>query len=421
MGETRTATGEAVVTSEVGSRRLRLASPTTAGILGAVTLSLVISVIPLAGLAHKFTTEVFGPTVVGLAFGLVGVVVAARQPRQPMGWLLMSIGGFFAVAIDASFYSLLDYRMHHGTLPLGAVAVLLLPSWAPTILLLGLTILLFPDGLLPSRRWRWVLWPYLALGGLLFLGAVFIAAQVIVEHRIHIDSSGNLTALSGSAPAYRWWNTAQALVLPALLLSWASWLVLLFVRFRRSTGERHEQLKWLAGGAGCCIVSLPVLLFSGSSWSSVLAKVLGGAALLGITALPISIGIGVLKYRLYEIDRVVSRTLSYAIVTGIVIGVYVGIVTLVTRVLGFSSPVAVAASTLAALALFNPVRVRVQHVVDRRFNRAHYDAEATVAAFRTRLRDAVDLETVRSELLEFVNRSVEPAHASVWIRPHKSD
>ncbi len=115
----------------------------------------------------------------------------------------------------------------------------------------------------------------------------------------------------------------------------------------------------------------------------------------GIAAFPISIGVAILKYQLYDIDRVVSRTLAYAIVTGIVVGVYVGIVTLVTRVLGFSSPVAVAASTLAAVALFNPLRVRIQRVVDRRFNRARYDAEATVASFTARLRDAVDLETVR--------------------------
>ncbi len=122
-----------------------------------------------------------------------------------------------------------------------------------------------------------------------------------------------------------------------------------------------------------------------------------------------------------DLDRLISRTLSYAIVTGLVVGVYVGVITLVTRVLGFSSPVAVAASTLAAVALFNPARVRIQRVVDRRFNRARYDAEATIASFTARLRDAVDVEKVRSELLEVVNRAVEPAHATVWIRQHKSD
>jgi len=173
------------------------------------------------------------------------------------------------------------------------------------------------------------------------------------------------------------------------------------------------------GGAGCCIISLPLLFASGNS-SSAIDTVLSGVALLGLAALPICIGVGILKFRLYEIDRLISRTLSYAIVTGVVIGMYIGIITLVTRVLGFSSPIAVAASTLAAVALFNPLRHRVQRIVDRRFNRARYDAEATVATFTARLRDAVDLETVRTELLEVVNRAVEPAHVSLWIRRRDS-
>jgi hypothetical protein len=126
--------------------------------------------------------------------------------------------------------------------------------------------------------------------------------------------------------------------------------------------------------------------------------------------------VGILKYRLYDIDRLISRTISYALLTGLLAAVFVGIVVLATDVLPFSSPVGVAASTLAAAGLFNPLRKRVQHAVDRRFNRARYDAEATVAAFTMRLRDAVDLDTVRSELLHAVDRAVEPAHASVWLR-----
>jgi hypothetical protein len=137
----------------------------------------------------------------------------------------------------------------------------------------------------------------------------------------------------------------------------------------------------------------------------------------GIAALPISIGVGILRYRLYEIDRLISRTLSYAILTGLLVGVFVGIVALATDVLPFSSPVAVAASTLAAAALFNPLRRRVQHAVDRRFNRSRYDAEEIVTAFAARLRDAVDLDTVRQELLRAVDGAVQPAHASVWLRP----
>jgi hypothetical protein len=396
-----------------------LASPTTAVVLSALVVALIVADFPLAHLVHKSTESGLGEAVVALAFGLVGLLVAWRQPSHPMGWLLLGVALFLLLDVDASNYSVLDYRMHHGTLPLGAVAVLLQPSWAPAVALLGLTILLFPDGRLPSRHWKWVLWPYLVLGGLWVVGALVIAARVIIEHRVHIDSSGNLTVLNNTTSAYEWWNITQNAFFLVLVLSWLSWLVLQVVSFRRSTGERHEQLKWLMGGAGVCVVSLP-LLFATQNSSSTFVKVLSGVALLGLAGLPVSIGVGILKYRLYEIDRFVSRTLSYAIVSGVVVGVYVGLITLVTRVLGFSSPVAVAASTLAAVALFNPLRHRVQRVVDRRFNRARYDAEATVAAFTARLRDAVDLETVRTELLEIVNRAVEPAHASVWIRRRDS-
>lgn len=148
------------------------------------------------------------------------------------------------------------------------------------------------------------------------------------------------------------------------------------------------------------------LILSNSSGG--FGKVVWHVAFFGIAAFPISIGVAMLKYRLYDIDRLVSRTLAYAIVTSLVVGVYVGVITLVTRVLGFSSPVAIAASTLAAVALFNPLRVRVQRIVDRRFNRARHNAEATVASFTARPRDDVDLDTVRGELLEVVTRAVEP-------------
>ncbi len=136
---------------------------------------------------------------------------------------------------------------------------------------------------------------------------------------------------------------------------------------------------------------------------------------IGLAALPVGIGVGILKYRLYDIDRIISRTLAYAIVTGLLVGVYAGLVLLATRVLPLSSPVAVAASTLAAAALFSPLRRRVQRAVDRRFNRARYDADQTVAAFGARLKDAVDLDTVRDDLAGAVHQALEPAHVSVWI------
>ena len=159
---------------------------------------------------------------------------------------------------------------------------------------------------------------------------------------------------------------------------------------------------------------LPGTLAPNSRWATGL---IGNASSLLILALPVCMGVAILRYRLYDIDRLISRTLSYLIITGLLVGVFVGIVVVATDVLPFSSPVAVAASTLAAAALFNPLRLRVQRLVDRRFNRARYDAEAIVSAFTLRLRDAVDLETVRRELLAAVDGAVQPAYASVWIRP----
>ena len=198
-----------------------------------------------------------------------------------------------------------------------------------------------------------------------------------------------------------------------------SWVVYQVRNYRRSSGERRQQLKWVGAGAMIAVVSLTIGLFFSQSTHGV-GNVVWMLTRVGIAAFPISLGVAMLKYRLFEIDRLISRTLAYAVVTSLVVGMYAGIITLTTKALGFRTPIAVAASTLAAVALFNPLRHRVQRLVDRRFNRARYDAVATVAAFTARLRDAVDLETVRSELLEVVNQAVEPAHASVWIRQRGS-
>ncbi len=190
---------------------------------------------------------------------------------------------------------------------------------------------------------------------------------------------------------------------------WAA--VLAVRRFRRATGQEREQFKWLAASALLLLVTFPIAAALNSS-------AYGGIPFsVALVALPVSVGLAVLRYRLYELDRLISRTISYAILTGLLVAVFVGIVALATHVLPFSSPVAVAASTLAAAALFNPLRRRIQHAVDRRFNRARYDAEAIVATFTLGLRDAVDLDTIRTELLRAVDGAVQPAHASVWLRP----
>jgi hypothetical protein len=303
-------------------------------------------------------------------------------------------------------------------LPLGPLAAFLAPNWIPLIVLLPLPIALFPDGRFPSRRWRATLWAYLSLV-VVWLGLLAVwQADGLFFRPIRVDTTGEVVILSHQPPnsVWHWLNVvAGVLLLPYIALSIA-WVGRQVAAYRRATGESRQQLKWLMGGGAVVILGFSLSIFLSGQKAPIWQLVSDGGTF-GLAVLPISIGVGILKYRLYEIDRLISRTLSYLIITGLLVGVFVGIVVLATDVLPFSSPVGVAASTLAAAALFNPLRLRVQRLVDRRFNRARYDAEAIVTAFTLRLRDAVDLDTVRGELLQAVNGAVQPAHASVWIRP----
>jgi hypothetical protein len=238
---------------------------------------------------------------------------------------------------------------------------------------------------------------------------------------IRINLAGNPVSLNHLVGVPALLNSASTiLVLPAAVF-WLIWVGRLVFSYRRARGEYRLQLRWLLGGAATTTISALVIVAVSSlqtSTASVTVKdVVGFLLAVGLAALPLGMGVGILKYRLYDIDRLISRTVSYAIVTGLLIGVYVGLVTLATRVLPFSSPLGVAASTLVAVALFNPLRRRVQRLVDRRFNRARYDAEAMVAAFARRVRDDVDLEVVSSEFVRAVQSSVEPSHVSLWLRP----
>jgi hypothetical protein len=397
----------------------RLASPRSARLVGAVTLLLLVADLPLVALAREFTfSNVVLGAFLGLPFALVGVVVANREPRNPVGWLLLTSGFLGVLCSDAGMYSVLRYRLGDTRLPLGPLAAFLAPNWIPLIVLLPLPIALFPDGRLPSRWWRATLWVYLGLV-VAWLGVFAVwQADGLFFRPIRVDTTGEAVVLS-HPPANGAWHllngVTKALLLPYIAIGLA-WVGRQLVAYRHATGEPRQQLKWLIGGGAVVIGGFMLSIFL-SGQKATLWQVVSDAGTLAFAALPISIGIGILKYRLYEIDRLISRTISYLIITGLLVGVFISIVVLATDVLPFSSPVAVAASTLAAAALFNPLRLRVQRLVDRRFNRARYDAEAIVAAFNMRLRDAVDLDTIRGELLLAVDRAVEPAHASVWIRP----
>jgi|HubBroStandDraft_2_1064218.scaffolds.fasta_scaffold87250_2 hypothetical protein len=344
----------------------------------------------------------------------IGMLVAVRRPGNPLGWLLLGCGVLFSLEGGSVAYSVLDYRLHHGTLPLGRLAVALQPTWAAGLVLVAGALWLFPDGHLPTGRWRRVGGALFA-AGLLFGALMFVPwAMAATRHTLRVDATGTPAALDHPAGAQLVWVIVENIGFFALIISWVVWLAVQVPKYRRSSGERRLQLKWLYSGAAVFIACLGFGLFQSNNATG-LAAVVGGVLAAGIAALPIALGIGIMKYRLYEIDRIISRTLAYAIVTGLLVGVYVGLVLLATEVLRFSSPVAVAASTLAAAALFNPLRRRVQRIVDRRFNRAHYDAEATVAAFAGRLRGSVDLASIQEELAGTVDQAFEPTHVSVWV------
>jgi len=381
--------------------------------IGGVLLALFAAAVPLSGLARQNLNAGGGsvPVWVSAAFAAVGLVLAWRKPANPLGWIMVSSAFFFAVSEDASYYTVADYGLRHGDLPLGAVALLAQPGWAPGIVLLGLLILVFPDGRLPSSRWRWLVAAYAVVAALWMTGAIVLTVRALADHRTQVDSGGNLLLLSGRDPTAGWWNLLQNLFFPVLVVCWLASIASQVLSYRRSSGIRRQQLKWLLAGTVATPVGLGLaVLLRGLPWASVIGVI-------GFLALPVSIGVAVLRYRLFDIDRIVSRTLAYAIVTGLLVGVYAGLVLLTTEVFGFHTPVAVAAATLAAAALFTPVRRHVQRLVDRRFNRARYDADTTVAAFADRLKDAVNLDTARDDLARTVHQALEPAHLSVWINP----
>jgi hypothetical protein len=278
-------------------------------------------------------------------------------------------------------------------------------------LMLPLVVLLFPDGRLPSR-WRMVLWGYLAICALLIAALLGFGAWDMAGTPIVVTGKGQLVNNPGPSGAA---GIAFVILLAAVPVFWALFVARQVLSWRRATGERRAQLKWLMAGSAVTVAGLAGGVLFGQS-SVPLANALSNISLaFGVFSLPVSICIGILKYHLYDIDRIISRTLAYAIVTGLLVGGYAGLVLLATRVLSFHTPVVVAASTLAAAALFNPLRRRVQRAVDRRFNRAQYDADRTSAAFAARLQDAVDLDSVRDDLAGTVHQALEPAHVSVWI------
>jgi len=383
--------------------------PTAGALAGGAIIVVVAAVIALSVLARQPGYAV-QPIMIAVPTGAVGVLIARHQPRNPNGWLLLGIATALLLSTVAGAYALIVYHLGHH-LPLGPAGLILYQLWSPALALYLLIILLFPDGHVPAPRWRWAVWAFCLLcGGYLAL-LIGAAVDAIDENRLQVDSYGGLTAIDYPAGGFA---VAQDTILVLTLALGLSFIVRQLLTFRRAYGVRRQQLKWLTAGAviavACAALSVPGYTAPSGLWAW-----LNDVLSIGFVALPASIGVGILRYRLYEIERLISRTLAYAIVTGLLIAAYLALAAMAHAVLPLRSPFAVALATLAAVAVFSPMRRRVQRAVDRRFNRARYDAETVIAAFANRMRDATDLDEIRTDLLAVAHQALEPAHVFLWL------
>jgi MFS family permease len=367
---------------------------------------------PLASFVTTLT--LFLATVMVAAYGLLGALTATRRPRNPVGWILWVMAILLAINLAGTYYVPLDYLVFDGALPAVEVIGWLAGFGFSAALGLGLTFipLLFPDGRFLSPRWR-IVGAYAALGILLSLLNSSLGSGPATG-----DSIGS-AGLSFAASVARWIATLSVVIsVSAIALSSAAAVI----RFRRGDRTERQQLKWFAAAialAGIGLVGATVFGQATSGPISIVGAVAWVTALVGLISVPIAIGIAVLRYRLYEIDRIISRTISWALVTGLLVAAFVGLVIGLTALLGSlagGSTFAVAGSTLVVFALFQPLRRRIQVAVDRRFDRARYDARRTADAFAERLRNDVDLASVQGDLLGVVVGSLQPASVAIWTR-----
>jgi hypothetical protein len=356
-----------------------------------------------------------------LAFPLVGALIASRRPRNPIGWICLAVGILWMLANLTSGYGIYGLLARPGSVPFpAAIGSLGEWMWVPTLGLFGIyLILLFPDGKPPSRRWRPLAW---LSGVVIFLVSVGFAL-----------SPGPMDGLPGipnpfGLEKYPWVADATLgaiLLLPLCILAAATSLVL---RFLRSGGEEREQIKWLAFAASILGLGFSSYAIPGTFWQGdtgganpLWAKLLEDAVTLSFAGIPVAVGLAILRYRLYDIDVLINRTLVYGALTVLLASVYFGGVTMLQEgfraLTGQESTLAVVASTLTLAALFNPLRRRIQSFIDRRFYRRKYDAVKTLEAFSAKLRDETDLDALNDDLVSVVRETMQPAHVSLWLRP----
>jgi hypothetical protein len=364
-----------------------------------------------------------------LAFPIIGALVASRRPENPIGWICLASGLLFMLLAVTDSYSIYG-TASPGSVPF-SVAVGTIGNqwlWVPTVGLLGIfLILLFPDGKLPSKRWRPLVW----------LSGVMIVLLSITEGLAPgpLENQGGVRNPFG-LEEFPWLVTVSYVVLPLLPLCILASAVSMVLRFRRSRGEVRQQIKWFtfvvffAGLMFFIVMISQVVIVLGSDanlpQTPLWVELLFSLAALGFAGVPISIGFAVLKYRLYDIDVVINLTLVYGSLTAALVAIYLGGVATTQAILRALTDqteqpqLAIVISTLVIAALFNPLRRRIQSFIDRRFYRRKYDARKTLEAFSARLRDETDLETLNNELAGVIRETMQPAHVSLWLRPDRT-
>ena len=379
-----------------------------AWLLFGVSLALSTAAVVLGTLPTRQPLEIeaLGYGLAIMAFPVAGALIVSRQPGNLIGWLLIigGLGGALNVFLS-SYVS--TFTVFPGRPWLAWIAQWIWAGFlAPTLLVLQL----FPDGSVLTRRWRLVVW--LSIGAFALVAAGTALSPGPFADYSHVRNPLGVEALRGTPIEDG--GIAWTLVIAAIVLSAAS----LILRYRRSSGERRQQLKWVAYAAAVLATGWILAAFTFQIGLSVLGNILIG---LGLLSLPISMGVAILKYRLYDIDLVINRTLVYGALTALLVGVYVGAAVglgaLVRSITGQqNNSLVIAASTLAVAALFGPARRRIQGFIDRRFYRRKYDAVRTLEDFSARLREQVELDSLARELLGVVRETMQPAHVTLWLR-----
>jgi hypothetical protein len=341
-----------------------------------------------------------------------GAILAGRRPRHPVGWLLLAFGLVQALTSAAEGSARYGLLARPGTLPAaGHLAMLASVTFIPGLGCIGFILLLTPTGSLPSPRWRRWAWVAAAIPAAFVVSWLLGTPAVDPESTLH--GAGNPFAIPALETPLR---VVAGVTAPLTAVSLMVAGVSLVGRFRRARGTERQQLRWLSFAAA---LAPPAVLVMYAGILTEHLELAGWAVGLFSALLPLAIGAAIARYRLYDLDRIISRTVAYGLLT-LLLGLgYVGVVLGLGRFLPQSSSLVVAAATLGVAAAFQPARRRIQRAVDRRFNRGGYNAGRTIGAFSARLREQVDLDTLTAELLAVVDQTMQPTQASLWLRPHR--